>query len=92
MGDGTADCRRMSQNTEADGESLKSLDLVRGTSAKGAGRSRDVECRKRHARGRREGRRPLNASSMIVIQTYSIDSVSRTDSAMIGEKIINCRK
>jgi hypothetical protein len=37
-----------SRNVETNGEGLRSLDGSRGTSAEGAGRSRDVECRRRH--------------------------------------------
>jgi hypothetical protein len=46
------------QNVEADGESLRSLDPARAMSAKGAGRSENVEYRRKQG----EGRRPLKAS------------------------------
>jgi hypothetical protein len=43
-----------SRNVEADAESLRSLDIARGTSAEGARRSRDLECRRRQRGGRRD--------------------------------------
>jgi hypothetical protein len=51
-----------SRNVEPNGKSLRSLDAAGGTSDEGAGRSRDLDCRRRHKRGRREARWPLNAS------------------------------
>jgi hypothetical protein len=51
-----------SRNVEANGGSLRSLDLAGGTSAEDVERSRDVECQRRHGRARREAYRPLNAS------------------------------
>jgi hypothetical protein len=42
----------MPRNVEADGESLKSLEVACGTSDKGAGRSRDVEYQRRQGQGR----------------------------------------
>jgi hypothetical protein len=35
-----------SQNVEADGKSLRSLDVARGTSDEGAGRSKDIKGRR----------------------------------------------
>jgi hypothetical protein len=49
-------------NVETKGERLRSLDIASWRSAEGAGRSRDVDYRRRHRRRRREARRPLNAS------------------------------
>jgi hypothetical protein len=49
-------------NLEENRECLNSLDVWGGTSAKGARRSRDVKCRRRHRRERMEAGRPLNAS------------------------------
>jgi hypothetical protein len=51
-----------SRNVEVNKESLRLLDIAGGTSAKWVGRSRDVECWKRHGGQRKEARRPLNAS------------------------------
>jgi hypothetical protein len=39
-----------SRNAEADGKSLTPVDAAPGTSAEGAVRSRDVECRRRQKR------------------------------------------
>jgi hypothetical protein len=52
-----------SRNVEANRESLRSLDVVGGTSAEQVGKPRDVECGRRQRRGRREARRQFNASN-----------------------------
>jgi hypothetical protein len=44
------------RNVEANVESLKFLDVAGGTSAEGAVKSTEVECRRRSRRGRREAR------------------------------------
>jgi hypothetical protein len=65
IGNGERDCEISMtrwQNVEAKGECLRSLDVGDRTSAEGARRSGNVECRRRHTRGRREVRRALNAS------------------------------
>jgi hypothetical protein len=41
---------------------LRSFDVAGGMSAEGAKRSRDVECRRKHRRGRWGAHQPLNAS------------------------------
>jgi hypothetical protein len=51
-----------SRNVEANGESLKSLDVARGTSDESTGRSRGVELRKRQRGGGKEGHWPLKIS------------------------------
>jgi hypothetical protein len=69
---------------------LSSLDAAGGTSAEGAGRSRDVECGRRHRRAGREARRPLNAS----ISDHHAERVywhhpdNGSESSI--EKLINC--
>jgi predicted ArsR family transcriptional regulator len=53
----------MSKNVEADGRSLKSLDVTCETSDKGVGRHKEVWCRKRQSEEeRREERGPLITS------------------------------
>jgi hypothetical protein len=59
--DGRRD-RGMPKNVETDEENMNSLDVAGGTSAYGAGRSRDIECQKRQRRRKRERHRPLNTS------------------------------
>jgi hypothetical protein len=61
-----------SRNVGTNGGSLVSLDLAGGMLAKGPGRSREVECRRRHRRGRRKADRPRKAS-------ISDRRISRTD-------------
>jgi hypothetical protein len=81
-----------SQNVEANGESLKLFDEAGGTSAEGAGRSRDVECRRRHRGGRREAPRLLNASTTDhhTENLYWPYFENRSESA--SEKLIGCRE
>jgi hypothetical protein len=50
-----------SQNVEANGVSLRSLDAAGGTSAERPGRSRDVEYRRRRRRGKRKVCRSPNS-------------------------------
>jgi hypothetical protein len=49
-----------SGNVEENRESLRPLDLAGEASAKGAESSREIECRRKHSRGRREVHRPIN--------------------------------
>jgi hypothetical protein len=72
-----------SRNLEADRKSLKSIEAPRGRSSTCAGRSKDVECRRRQRRGRRDADH-LIPQFMTVIQKYYLDSISRTDDAVIG--------
>jgi hypothetical protein len=51
-----------SRNVEMDRNYLRSLDAAGGTSAEGAGKLKDVECRKRQTRGRIERRQTLSIS------------------------------
>jgi Uri superfamily endonuclease len=69
----------MSGNIEANGESLTLLDIGGETSAEGAGRSRDVECRKRDRRERRWHADHLTPQFLIVIQKDYNDDISRRE-------------
>jgi hypothetical protein len=81
-----------SRNVEAKGESLRSLDGVGGTSAEGAGRSRDLEWRRRHRRGRREGHRLLNASISDRHTERLYQQSLKNGSKTTSEKSINYRE
>jgi hypothetical protein len=67
------------RNVEANGESLRSLDVAGETSAEGAGRSRHVECRRRHRQGTRRDADHLTPQFLIVIQKDYINNISRTE-------------
>jgi hypothetical protein len=81
-----------SWNVEVNGESLRLLDVAGETSAEGVGRSRDVECLRRHRLGRKEACRPLNASisDRHTKRLYWQYLEKRSETA--SEKLINCRE
>jgi hypothetical protein len=72
-----------SRDVEANGKSLRSLDVAGGTWAEGAGRSRDVECRKKHRRGKRHTDY-LTPQFLIVIQKDYISNISRPEARLQG--------
>jgi hypothetical protein len=57
---------------------LRSPDVAGGTSAERAGKSRDIECRRRQRRGRRHADR-LTPPFLIVMQKDEIGNISRTE-------------
>jgi hypothetical protein len=81
-----------SRNVEANGNSLRSLEIAGRTSAEGAERSGDVECRRRHRRGRREARRPFNTSIFDRHTERLYSQYLENGSESASEKIINCRE
>jgi hypothetical protein len=80
------------RNVEANKESLRSFDVAGGTSVEGVGRSRDVECRRRHRRGRKEAHRPLNASISDRDTERLYWQYLENGSESASEKLINCRE
>jgi hypothetical protein len=68
-----------SRNVEANWQNLKSLDVAGGRSADGAGRSREVECRRDTGEegGRHAGH--LIPQFLIVIWKNCIGNISRMD-------------
>jgi hypothetical protein len=86
------ECRERSRNIEANGESLRSLDVAGGTLTEGVGRSRDVECRRWHRRGRRESYRQLNTSISDRHTEGLFWQYIENGSETTSEKLINYRE
>jgi hypothetical protein len=78
------------RNVEANRESLRSLDAAGETSAEGAGRPRDIDCRRRHKRGRREARRQFNHSISDRHTERPYWQYLENGSESAREKLINC--
>jgi hypothetical protein len=81
-----------SRNVVANVESLRPLQVAGGTSTEWARRLRDIKCQRRHKRGRREARRPHNASisDRHTERLYWHYLENRSENA--GEKSANCRE
>jgi hypothetical protein len=80
------------RNVEANGESMRPFGIAGRTPAEGAGTPRDVECRRRHRRGRREGYRPLNASISDCHTERLYWQYVENGNESASEKLINCRE